>query len=582
MRKSINSTTQKFEDQITEELVLDAVPTVNSFNGVTSDGVARAIAGASGEVPQVTESDNGKVLKAIYDEGGPAVAWGEGVTVDQTYDAASTNAQSGVAVASAISGVNAVPASTSSDENKVLTVNSSGNAAWSSQGNAFYATYGTTTFSEIYRAHQTGRPVFLRKPASDAAGGYLIPLQAVYAANPTASASSYASFVVPFGKQATGAVHLEKVDNTVYRVTGLDVWTTDYQGVGVFPEITTAGKVLKSNKSGNQTSVYWATAHEVPASTSSDENKVLTVNSSGTPVWATAQGGGGGMLPPIADNTVRCRFAAGYTPTMGTDGNVCVDTANNIWDITDNTSFQSKFLNNTNLLEVLGARLTTVSTRSCNNMFGGCSALTKAVDLYLSTEGDTYSAYNASYMFSSSSSLRRVEFTKMDVMNAAYMFYGCPKLEEHLGLNSPYLVNASGMFEDCYALRVGYMGDRSKVENMSYMYSGCHSLTQIPWELGLPQYPSDYCLDHTFEGCRSLESLPTIANAEHVSSTLHLTSTFAWCSNAVNGVKKAYDALSSIPSIGPTTSCFEGCGINSYSGQQERAQIPAAWGGTGA
>mgnify|MGYP003289510323 CR=1 FL=1 len=87
-----------------DELVFDQTPTVNSTNPVTSDGVARAIAGASGEVPVVTESDNGKVLKAIYDAGGPAVEWGE-ATVDQTYDATSTNAQSGVAVAQAIAAI---------------------------------------------------------------------------------------------------------------------------------------------------------------------------------------------------------------------------------------------------------------------------------------------------------------------------------------------------------------------------------------------------------------------------------------------------------------------------------------------
>jgi len=53
-------------------------------------------------------------------------------TVDQTYDASSANAQSGVAVASAIAGVNAVPASTSADADKVLTVNSQGTPAWAS------------------------------------------------------------------------------------------------------------------------------------------------------------------------------------------------------------------------------------------------------------------------------------------------------------------------------------------------------------------------------------------------------------------------------------------------------------------
>lgn len=51
-------------------------------------------------------------------------------TVDQTYSASSTNAQSGVAVASAIAGVNAVPASSSSDADKVLTVDAQGVPGW--------------------------------------------------------------------------------------------------------------------------------------------------------------------------------------------------------------------------------------------------------------------------------------------------------------------------------------------------------------------------------------------------------------------------------------------------------------------
>ena len=102
LRKVINSSTQQFEPVLVDKLILDAVPTVNSFNSVTSDAVARAVAGASGEVPQVTESDNGKVLKAVYDEGGAAVEWGSEPTVDQTYDASSENAQSGVAVAEAV------------------------------------------------------------------------------------------------------------------------------------------------------------------------------------------------------------------------------------------------------------------------------------------------------------------------------------------------------------------------------------------------------------------------------------------------------------------------------------------------
>lgn len=134
LKKVINSATQQFEPVLVDKLVLDAVPTVNSFNSVTSDAVARAVAGASGEVPAVTESDNGKVLKAVYDEGGAAVEWGEAapaVTVDQTYNALSENPQSGTAVAEAIAAIPApsvdeVPDVTSSDDGKVLTASYSG------------------------------------------------------------------------------------------------------------------------------------------------------------------------------------------------------------------------------------------------------------------------------------------------------------------------------------------------------------------------------------------------------------------------------------------------------------------------
>lgn len=52
--------------------------------------------------------------------------------IDQTYDATSTNAQSGTAVAGAIATVNQIPASTVSDSGKVLTVDAQGTAAWAS------------------------------------------------------------------------------------------------------------------------------------------------------------------------------------------------------------------------------------------------------------------------------------------------------------------------------------------------------------------------------------------------------------------------------------------------------------------
>lgn len=48
MKKIINSTNDKYEAQLTEEWVLDDTPTEGSFNAVTSNGVAKAIAEGGG------------------------------------------------------------------------------------------------------------------------------------------------------------------------------------------------------------------------------------------------------------------------------------------------------------------------------------------------------------------------------------------------------------------------------------------------------------------------------------------------------------------------------------------------------
>lgn len=80
-------------------------------------------------------------------------------TVDQTYSAASTNAQSGVAVASAIAGVNAVPASTSSDADKVLTVDAQGVPGWANAQAPISAGNGIDITNNVVSAKVDGTSV---------------------------------------------------------------------------------------------------------------------------------------------------------------------------------------------------------------------------------------------------------------------------------------------------------------------------------------------------------------------------------------------------------------------------------------
>jgi hypothetical protein len=109
--------------------------------------------GGSKLVPAPSSSDSGKVLSVLNSDGDIGWAEGQGGTVDQTYDASSTNAQSGTAVAEAVgtpvnlvqgsgitlteSGGNVIisadaqlPAHSDADSGKVLQVQADGTLAW--------------------------------------------------------------------------------------------------------------------------------------------------------------------------------------------------------------------------------------------------------------------------------------------------------------------------------------------------------------------------------------------------------------------------------------------------------------------
>lgn len=90
-------------------------------NSITSTYATKTEVGQVRQVPASTSSDEDKVL-TVNSSGTPEWASPATITVDQSYNASSTNAQSGTAVAEAIAGISVeeVPTVTSNDDGKVL------------------------------------------------------------------------------------------------------------------------------------------------------------------------------------------------------------------------------------------------------------------------------------------------------------------------------------------------------------------------------------------------------------------------------------------------------------------------------
>ena len=219
--------------------------------------------------------------------------------------------------------------------------------------------------------------------------------------------------------------------------------------------------------------------------------------------------------PVLPDNTVRIKYQAGYTPTMG-DTQTLIDADENIWDIyTASNDWSGLFYVKSNLLEVIGAN--TSSVTDMRYMFQNCTSLT-SVPLF-----DTSSITNMKYMFDSCTSLTSVPL-----------------------FDTSSVTNMYGMFDRCTSLTSVPLFDTSKAKDTRYMFRECTSLTSVP----LFDTSSVTDMRDMFDGCFNVES-GALALYQQASSQAT--------------PPLLYDL------------CFRNCGRDTTTGAAELAQIPSDW-----
>ena len=190
-------------------------------------------------VPASTSSDENKVL-TVNASGNAAWANPAAVTVDQSYNASSTNAQSGTAVAGAIS--------TKQDTltaGRGITIS---NNVISSNDSVFYAEIDVTTFSEIKAAVNAGKTVYAMNQGNDPSTvAFLYQLQGIVQVGSVGDAT-FLRVTINNPSYYAGYTALRCVHNPESQPT--DFWEeTAYTNSGL-PIPTDANKTLVTDSDG--------------------------------------------------------------------------------------------------------------------------------------------------------------------------------------------------------------------------------------------------------------------------------------------------------------------------------------------
>lgn len=420
-------------------------------------------------------------------------------------------------------------------------------------------------------------------------------------------------------------------------VAGANISIVDGQdSVTISATVPTVDQTYSSSstnaQSGTAVAGALASVNQVPASTSSDANKVLTVDSQGVPGWASAGGGGDQPLPAVGEKTLRFQFEdATYDPSTNlavTGGTwTVVSASKGIWDFNypqaswDNL-FQNKITSSAQACRVVDSNMTgvtsvnslfmacyqlkgldlksTVSIRSTQQLADGCSALTTAS--FGSTYGNgvsavrmfqgcnilkefkcncdgtnSFNASNGNCMFWGCSQLRTLDFNirlRGGASDISGMFFGCYSLRSVYIEGISNNVNATNTFNGCYQMQIAPFMDRVNISNASSMFKDCKSLIETPNICNCFHGCTNF--SDAFNGCNSLRRINYIDTA----TATNVSGMFKYCTNVESGADTLYQQMST-QSTPPSSysGCFTNCGSSTPSGTAALAQIPSAWGG---
>lgn len=189
-------------------------------------------------------------------------------------------------------------------------------------------------------------------------------------------------------------------------------------------------------------------------------------------------------LPPY---TIRIKYNPYFTPRMG-DSQTLVDATHNIWDVTYNSAdWSSLFLNESSLLEVLGAN--TSSVTSMYQTFYNCIYLTN-VNVF-----DTSAVVNMDGMFYRTERLPSVPaFNTISVqyMGSAFELSGITAIPL---FNTSSIVNMDAAFRNCRAVQSGALALYQQASGQAYVPTHSQTFTN--------------CGSSTVTGAQELASIPT-------------------------------------------------------------------------